>query len=187
MCPKESSVVPIFKNVGERSTAKNYHPASVLSMVSKVFEKLVNNRIDDHLQKCGLFLICSMILGLLDQLQIFWQLHLIKLLGLLTGLLLLELWHLIYPRLSAEFGTLVFFNNLSLKELQIKILGLITSFFSNKRLRVVLDGKSLQKYPVNARVPQGSILGPTLFLLYINDLPDDFICNIAIYADDTTL
>ena len=71
MCPKESSVVPIFKNVGERSTAKNYHPASVLSMVSKVFEKLVNNRIDDHLQKCGLFLICSMILGLLDQLQIF--------------------------------------------------------------------------------------------------------------------
>ena len=71
MCPKELSVVPIFKNVGERSTAKNYHPASVLSMVSKVFEKLVNNRIDDHLQKCGLFLICSMILGLLDQLQIF--------------------------------------------------------------------------------------------------------------------
>ena len=52
---------------------------------------------------------------------------------------------------------------------------------------MVLDGKSSQEYPVNARVPQGSILGPTLFLLYIDDLPDDVICNIAIYAYDTTL
>ena len=47
-CWKVSSVVPVFKNVGERSTAKNYCPVSLLSVVSKVFEKLVNNRIVDH-------------------------------------------------------------------------------------------------------------------------------------------
>ena len=52
---------------------------------------------------------------------------------------------------------------------------------------MVLDRKSSQEHPVNAEVPQGSILGPTIFLLYINDLPDDVICNIAIYADDTTI
>ena len=52
---------------------------------------------------------------------------------------------------------------------------------------MVLDGKSSQEYPVNARVPQGSVLGPTLFLLYNNDLLDGVICDIAIYADDTTL
>ena len=50
-----SLVVPVFRNVGERSTAKNYCPVSILSMVSKVFEKLVNNRIFDHLGKCDLF------------------------------------------------------------------------------------------------------------------------------------
>ena len=54
-CWKVLSVVPVFKNVGERSTAKNYRPVSLLSVVSKVFEKLVNNRIVDHLEKCGLF------------------------------------------------------------------------------------------------------------------------------------
>ena len=52
---------------------------------------------------------------------------------------------------------------------------------------MVLNGKSSQEYPVNTGVSQGSILGPTLFLLYISDLPDDFICNIAFCADDTTL
>ena len=54
-CWKVLSVVPVFKNVGEMSTAKNYHPVSLLSVVSKIFEKLVNNRIVDHLEKCGLF------------------------------------------------------------------------------------------------------------------------------------
>ena len=52
---------------------------------------------------------------------------------------------------------------------------------------MVLDGKSSQEYLVNIGVPQGSILGPTLFLLYINDLSDNVICDIAIYADDSTL
>ena len=66
-------------------------------------------------------------------------------------------------------------------------MALFPSFLSDRQLRVVLDGKSSQEYPANAGVLQRSIFGPTLFLLYINDLPDDVICNIAIYADNTTL
>ena len=48
-------MVPVFKNVGERSAAKSYYPVSFLSVVSKVFEKLGNNKIVDHLAKYDLF------------------------------------------------------------------------------------------------------------------------------------
>ena len=85
------------------------------------------------------------------------------------------------------FGLLIFFTNVSLMEVQVRYLALLLFFLSNRRLRVVLDGKSSQEYPVNPGVPQGSILGPKLFLLYISDLPDDVICNNAIYADDSIL
>ena len=61
-----------------------------------------------------------------------------------------------------------------------QMIDLISSFFSKRQLLVILDGKSSQGYPVNSGIPKGSICGPTLFLLYINDPPDDAICNIAI-------
>ena len=54
-CWKVSLVVPALKNVGERFKAKNYRLVSLLSVVRKVFEKIVNNRVLDHLQKCCLF------------------------------------------------------------------------------------------------------------------------------------
>ena len=81
---------------------------------------------------------------------------------------------------------LVFLTNLS-HRISGLIFGLISSFLSNRWVPVVLDSKSSQEYPVDAGVPQGSILGPTLFLLYLDDLPDDVICDITIYADDTVL
>ena len=50
-----------------------------------------------------------------------------------------------------------------------------------------MDGKASPEFDINAGVSQGPILGPTLFLLFINDLPDIVLSKIAIYADDTTL
>ena len=127
-----------------------------------------------------------MVLGLLDQLQIFSQLYPVELLGLLTGMGLLQtvaldiskaldrVWHADLLHKLKSYGSLG------------QIFDLIYSFLSNKWLRVALGRKSSQEHPVNTGVPLGSVLGPTLFLLYINDLPDNVICDIAIYADDTT-
>ena len=81
---------------------------------------------------------------------------------------------------------LVFFTNLS-HQISVQIFGLLSSSLSNRQLRVVLNGKSSQEYPVSAGVPKGSIIAPTFLLLHINDLPVNVICNIAIYADNTTL
>ena len=78
---------------------------------------------------------------------------------------------------------LVFFTNLSLMEFQVRYLALFLLFLSNRWLQLVLDGKSSQEYPVNAGVPQGSILGSTLGSYYALMMP----CDIAIYADATTL
>ena len=186
-CWKVCSVVPVSKNVGERSTSKNYRPISLLSVVSKVFENLVNNRIVHQLEKCGLF----------SDFQY----------GFRSSRSTADLPTVMSDRIARAFnrsgatravaldiskafyrvGYAALLHKLKSYRISGQIFGLISCFLSNRRLRVVLDGKSSKENPVNAGVPQGSILGPTLSLLYINDLPDDVICNIAIYADDTTL
>ena len=185
-CCKVSSVVPIFNNVEERSTAKNYPSASLLSVISKVFE-LVNNSIVDHIDKCGLFWnvqytfrssrsTADLLTVLSDRIARAFNRS-----GA-TGTVALDIsktfdrvWHAGLLHKLKSYG------------ISGQIFGLISSFLSNRQLWVVLDGKSSQEYPVNAGVPQSSILGPALFLQYINDLPDDIFGNIAIYTDDTTL
>ena len=119
------------------------------------------------------FLISSMVLGLLDQLQIFWQLYLVELLDRMGT------WAVVFYIFKAfdrvwHAGLL---HNLKSYGVSCQIIGVISSFLSNRWLQEVLYGAILGI--------QG-ILGPTLFLLYIDDL-DDNNCNIAIYADDTAL
>ena len=70
-----------------------------------------------------------------------------------------------YPRFLSRSGMMVFFTNAKSHGISGQIFGLIPSFVGNRRFQVVLDGKSSQKYSVNGGAPQGSILGPTLFLL----------------------
>ena len=84
-------MVPVFKNAGERSTAKNYRPVTLLSVVGKIFEKLVNNRIADHLETCGLFSDFQYGFRSSRSTADLLTMYLLELLGLLTVLGLLEL------------------------------------------------------------------------------------------------
>ena len=151
-----------------------------------VFEKLVNNRIVDHLETCGLFSdfqygfrssrsTADLLTVVSDKIaRAFNRSGANRAVALDISKAFDRVWHAGLLHKLKSYG------------ISGQIFGPISSFLNNRWLRVVLDGESSPEYPVSAGVPQGSILGPTLFLLYINDLPDDVICNIAIYADDTT-
>ena len=135
---KVSSVVHVFRNVWERSTAKNYPPVSLLFMVSKVFEKLVNNRIVDHLEKCGLF----------SDFQY----------GFRSSRSTADLLTVVSDRIAREFNTSGATRAVALDIYRVwhagllhklksygisgQIFSLISFFLSNRQLRVILDGKS---------------------------------------------
>ena len=141
-CWKFSSVIPVFKNVWERSTNKNYCPDSLPSVVSKVFEKLLNNRIVDQLEKCSFFLISSMVLGFLDQLQVFSVFLSDRIAGAFNrsgapravaldiSQAFDKVWHAGLLHKPKSYG------------ISGQIFDLISSFISNRQLQVVLNGKS---------------------------------------------
>ena len=141
-CWKVSLVVPVFKNVGERSTAKSYHPVSLLSVVSKVFERLVNNRIVDRLENCGLFSnfqysfrssqsTADLLTVVSDRIaRAFNRSGATRAVALDISKAFERVWHA---------GLLHKLNSYGISG---PIFDLISSFLSNRQLQVILDGKS---------------------------------------------
>ena len=151
--------------LGDRSTTKNYHPVSLLSVACKVFKKLVNNKIVDHLEECGFFSdfqygfrssqsFADLLTVLSDTIaRAFNRSRATRAVALDISKAFDRVWHAGLLHKLKSYG------------ISGQMFGLISSFLSNRGLQLVLNEKSSQEYRVNAGAPQGSILGPTLFLL----------------------
>ena len=185
---KKGNIIPVHKK-NEKNLVKNYRPISLLPVCSKIFERLIFNSIYNYIT----------INKLLSPLQS----------GFKPGdsctNQLLSITHNIYSSfdhynslevrgvfldMSKAFDK-VWHEGLIYKMkcfgISGNLLNLLSSFLHNRKQRVILNGQISEWEYVKAGVPQGSILGPLLFLLYVNDLPNNLKSNVKLFADDVSL
>ena len=183
---KRSHVTPIAKG-GERSSPSNYRPISLLCTPEKCFERVVFKHIYTHFHENHI--LTSLQSGFIP--------------GDSTVNQLTFLYNTFSQALDTEKEVRVVFCDVSkafdrvwheglLLKLEAagirgSLLSWFRSYLSDRKQRVVLPGAESKWNEIRAGVPQGSILGPLLFLLFINDIVKDIGCNIRLFADDTRL
>ena len=184
---KVARVTPIFKE-GDKTVKSNYRPISVLPVISKLFEKLVFDQLYQHMKGNGLFTA--------DQ-SGFLRLHstLTCLLKMnddwYNGLDLGKLVGLVFIDLKKAFDTVdhdILCKKLELYGVLQRELSWFRSYLSNRKQFCRVNGVDSDIREIEVGVPQGSCLGPLLFLIYINDLPQAVQdSSVTMYADDTSL
>ena len=176
-------IIPIFKS-GDKSLVHNYRPISLLCSISKVLERLIYNNIIDHVSSC----ISDSQFGFLQHHSTIHQL-LLFLCTTFNSFDQRSKTDCIYLDLRKAFDT-VPHNELLFKFWSIGITGslweLFQSYLWSRSQCVSINNSLSDKLPVISGVPQGSILGPILFIIYINDLPSTVSSSIILmFADDT--
>ena len=185
---KKANVVPIYKK-GNKQEISNYRPVSLLPICGKIFERLIFNVLFQFITERKLLSLKQSGFQANDS-----CIHqLISITNCIYSSFdsnpTLEV-RGVFLDISKAFDR-VWHDGLLLKiktfGVNGNIYGLIKSFLSDREQRVVLNGQNSDYTMISAGVPQGSILGPLLFLMYINDLPKDLRCDVKLFADDTCL
>ena len=183
---KIASVMPLFKN-GDKTSASNYRPIALLSTVGKVFERIVFKEVFNYLISNKL--LYKFQSGFLP--------------GHSTVHQLIEIYYRICMALDDHCSTFLIFCDISKAFDRVWHLGLLLklkaygingqlynwfeSYLSNRKQSVFIGNEKSPLQCTNAGVPQGSVLGPLLFLLYVNDIADDLVSLSRLFADDTSL
>ena len=185
---KKGCIIPIHKK-GDKQLVSNYRPISLLPIFSKIFERILFNNLFKYLDQHALLnpnqsgfrpgdsCIHQLISITHDIYENFDSNPTQEVRGLFLDISKAfdRVWHL---------GLLYKIKNFGING---KFFDLIESFLSERYQQVTINGQSSHWLPIKAGVPQGSILGPLLFLIFINDLPDGLQSNVKLFADDTAL
>ena len=186
-CLKEAIVVPIFKK-GDKDQACNYRPISLLPVFSKIVEKCMAQRMAEYFEVNSLFSEQQFgfrkqrntVSGILDLVSY-----------IRDGFENKKHTGTTFCDLSKAFDCVsheLLVKKLAYYNFSLESVNLIKSYLNDRRQRVVLNGVSSAKGTINLGVPQGSVLGPLLFLIYINNLPNNSIGErYVLFADDTTI
>ena len=186
ICWKEANVTAIYKK-GNRSQPSNYRPISLTSIVCKTMEKIIRDQLIKYMEENSLF----------SEHQHGFRSGRSCITQLIEAI---ELWteevdmrnsvDVIYLDFKKAFDTVPhqrLLKKLSSYGIQGKLYSWIEDFLKERKQKVVLNGEESEWAPVSSGIPQGSVLGPTLFLIYINDLPEVVNSCIKLFADDTKL
>ena len=180
---KQSTVIPLFKK-GTRYDPLNYRPISLSSVVCKTMERLITRHISDYLEEHAL--LTDHQFGFrsgrltVDQLLLVYE----TVSGLVDDGETVDVIYFDYSKAFDIVNHEILLTKLRCIGIDGDILAWISSFLTDRTLQVCVKGHISRPRPVLSDVPQGSVLGPLLFLVYVNHIASLLSCNFKIFADD---
>ena len=184
---RHANVSPIFKK-GDRERAENYRPVSLTSVACKIMEHILSSQINRHLEKHGI--LCNSQHGFRQRRSCETQLvsTITDFIGTIENKGQCDVILLDFSKAFDKVSHDLLLNKLIRYGVNTQTHKWISSFLNNRTQQVVVDGVSSERSEVSSGVPQGSVLGPLLFLLFINDLPSyTKHSSIRLFADDCVL